>query len=154
MKTLIAYYSRTGTNESLAKELQLKLKADTERIEDVKGYGGPLGFIRGGREAMKKKVGEIKLVQKDPSRYDLVVMVTPFWAGLMPPAIRAYISQNKPKLNKLAIASVSGGGEGNKDALPDFEKIAGKPVARLLLSKKEFKEGYGEKMEGFVGNLK
>lgn len=152
MKTLIAYYSRTGANESLAQELQKRLKADMERIEDVKGYSGPIGFIKGGRDATKKKVGEIKPFQKDPSKYDLVIMLTPFWAGLVPPAIRAYVSQNKFK--KVALASVSGSGEENKDALPDFEKLAGRTVASMLLSKKEFETGaYKQKLEGFVRKI-
>ena len=170
MKTLIAYYSRTGANERLAQELQKKLTlrlkvehaskkvppsvCDIEKIEDVKGYGGPLGLIRGGRDAKNKKTGEIKPVQKDPSDYTMVVIAGPLWAGLIPPAIRAYISQNKSKLKSVAFASVSGGGEGNKNALPDFEMLLGKkPMASMLLSGKEFQSASEERIEDFAKKL-
>ncbi len=170
MKTLIAYYSRTGKNESIAVELQKKLEArlkaehepkdvppsvQMERIDDAKSRSGPLGFITGGMDATLRRQTKIHTMGKKPEDYDMVLVVSPLWSGVLPPAIRTYLSQNREKMKKIAFLSVSGSGEGNKKALPDFESTAGRPAeASLLLSKKQFEAGYSERLEEFVGKLK
>ncbi|MFA5869173.1 MAG: hypothetical protein WC941_05670 [Candidatus Bathyarchaeia archaeon] len=51
MKTLIVYYSRDGSTRKVAEELKAQLGADIEEITEPKGRGGPLGWIRSGKEA-------------------------------------------------------------------------------------------------------
>ena len=111
-------------------------------------------FISGMQAAFKRK-SRIKPIEKDPSSYDFVIIVSPIWAGVMPPPIRTYISENKDNFKKIALFSVSGSGAGNKRAIPDFESLAGKKaIASLLLTDKEFKQGnYKEKLEDFVESI-
>lgn len=142
MKTLIAYYSRTGNNEALAIEVQKRLGAEADRIEDAKSRSGPIGFLTGGMDATRRKQTRIHTMGKKPEEFDVVVVVSPLWSGLIPPAIRTYVSQNRERMKNIAFLSVSNSGEGNGKALLDFVEIAGKnPVASLLLSRKEIKEG-------------
>ena len=151
MKTLIAYYSRT------AKELQGMLKCDIEEIADTKDRTGRGVYLTGSIQAIRKKVTKIKPTLKDPSIYDLVIMLYPIWAGRMPPAARAYIMNNRSKFKSVTLVSVSGGGKSNKEkTIPDFiDAIGKKPVASLLLSDKELKNSsYKEELEGFLNNLK
>jgi flavodoxin len=170
MKTLIAYYSRTGKNESLAIELQkkltLRLKAEqeskeappsvqVERVDDAKGRSGPMGFLTAGMDARLGKQTKIHTMGKKPEDYDMVILVSPLWSGVLPPAMRTYLSQNSEKMKKVAFLSVSGSGEGNKKALPDFEATAGRPpLANLLLSGKDLESGYAQKLEEFMAKLK
>ena len=101
--------------------------------------------------ALKRKT-KIKSIEKDPSSYDVVVIICPIWAGVMPPPIRTYLSENKERIKKTAFLSVSSCGAGNKKDVPDFEFLTGKKaVANLLLTDKEFKqENYKEKLDDFV----
>lgn len=55
MKALIAYYSRTGNNEKLVNELRAKLECDIEKIVDTVNRKGVWGWIKGGRDASRKK---------------------------------------------------------------------------------------------------
>ena len=57
-----------------------------------------------------------------------------------------YISENRDKSSRFALVSVSGSGEGNERAIPDFEAALGKKVsATLLLKEDELKQGDYEK---------
>lgn len=153
MATLIAYYSRTGANASVAKELQSKLKCDIEEIIGKASYSGAGGYLSGGYRAARKKTDEIEAPKKDPSKYSLTIIVYPIWAGRMPPAVRAYISKFKAKLKSVAVVSVSGSG-GDKP-LNDFEEAAGKAKASLFLSGKEIKTGsYKKSLEELISKLK
>jgi hypothetical protein len=84
-----------------------------------------------------------------------VIVVSPLWVGVMPPPIRTYISENRDRIQKIALLSVSGSGAGNRKAVLDLELLAGKKaVASLLLTEDQFKQGnYREKLEGFVESI-
>lgn len=146
MKVLIAYYSRMGNNEKLVNELQAKLGCDVEKIVDTVNRKGIWGFLISGMQAYRRKMSKIKPIEKDPGSYDVVIIACPLWAGLMPPPIRTYIFENKSKFDRVAFMSVSGSGEDNNKAIPDFETALGKEIsASLLLSENELKRGGYEK---------
>jgi len=152
MKTLIVYYSRTGTNEKLAQVIQAKLNCDLEKIISKVNFSGPIGYLRGGRDAMRKKACEIEPTKFNPKDYDLTIILAPLWAGLVPPPTRVYILQNQVNFKDVAFISVSGGGEEikfNKNAISDFEaQIGKKAVFAVLLKQEEIKNNsYAEKLE-------
>ena len=151
MRALIAYYSRTGGNEKLAKQLQERLQSDIDQIVDTTKREGPWGFLKSGLAAMLKRTTKIEF-SKDPSDHDLVVIVTPVWVGSLPPATRTYIKEHKDKLKQFAILSLCGSGEDNPRALPDVEATAGKkPFASLLIKEAEVQdESTKQKIEGFI----
>jgi len=154
MKILIAYYSRTGMNESICKILQSKLECDIESIIDTKNRKGIWGFITGGFDAAFRVKPKIKPVEKDPANFDLIIIATPIWAGVMAPAIRTYVFDNKTKFKKVAFVSVSGNGADNQKAVTDFENLSNqKVITSLLLSEKEVKQGIQKKVEDFVKNI-
>lgn len=154
MKTLIAFYSRTGNNARIAKELQDKINADIEEIVDKDKRKGPIGFFKSGFEAFRKKKAEIEPIKKNPSDYDLIVITAPLWVGTVPPAIRTYMEGNKFK--KVAYLSVCGSGGNNEKALPNFEELAGKkPIAYLMIKEKELeKKDYEPKLSEFAEKIK
>lgn len=156
MELLIVYYSRTGTNKTLAATLQEKLNCEKEEIIDTTNRTGILGFLRSGRDAMFKRMTKIKPIQRDPGSYNLVIIVSPVWAGTLPPATRTFIFQNKEKFKKIAFFSVSGTGTDNKKAISEIGSLANQEViVSLLLSGKEVKqEIYKEKVENFIERIK
>jgi flavodoxin len=155
VKVLIAYYSRTGNNEKLVNELRPKLECDVEKIVDTVNRKGVWGWIKGGRDASRKKMSRIEPTAKDPGAYDVVVLAFPLWASLMPPATRMYIFENKSKFKKVALMSVSGSGKGNEKTIPDFESAVGKEAfARLMLKQAALKQGgYEKKLQEFSDSI-
>lgn len=121
MKILVAYYSRNGSTKKAAEDIAGMLNCDIEEIVDTNSRKGVLGFIFGGRDAMRKRTTVIKGTKMDPSGYDLIVLGTPVWASAMTPAIRTYILQNVKKLKNVALFCVCG--VSGEKALKDMENL-------------------------------
>ena len=134
MKILIIFYSRTGTTKKVAENIAKILKADIEEIFDNKNRIGVLGYINAGKDASFKRLTSIKKLEKDSSKYDLLIIGTPIWAGNITPAVRTYISDKK--FNKVAFFITAGGGE-CKNALIELSELTTNPLATLELSTKE-----------------
>lgn len=155
MKILIIYYSRSGHNENLARVLKRKLdQALIEEIVDQKNREGSWGIFVSVFDAIFHKLTKIAVIQNDPKIFDLVVMVTPLWAGSLPPATRTYLTTNRENMKKYAFISVSGQGKDNLKAIADLEKTAHhSPSPVLLLNEKEYADGAEKQIEEFVLNL-
>ena len=82
-KTLVLYYSQTGTTEAVAQELGSRLGADIEAIVPVESYGTDFqGAIdRGGRELREGILPEIQPLQADLQSYDVIFLGYPIWFG-------------------------------------------------------------------------
>lgn len=124
MKTLIAFYSRTGNTKKIAETLAKSINADLDEIIDQKDRSGIKGWILGGRDAFKQSLTEITIFQ-NPDDYDLVIIGTPVWVGASTPAFRTYLAENKSKIKKFAVFTTSGG-DGPQKTVALSEKILGK----------------------------
>ena len=131
-KTLVAYYSRTGSTKKVALEIAKNLNADTDEIIDLKDRSGIKGWFVSGFDAFRSQSTEIK-TKKDSSEYDLVIIGTPIWAGRETPAVRTYMLKNKFK--KVAFFCTAG----NKQSLAfkNMEKLSKKPLAVLEIKEKQ-----------------
>jgi flavodoxin len=153
-KILLVYYSRTGNNKKIAKEIAGILKSDIDEIISEKSYGGIFGFLRGGHNSMKKKIINIKTI-KNRSEYDLIIVGGPIWAGgsLCPP-VRAYLVKNKISKKKIAFFSCCGSGKPQK-SIEELQELNIKPIAMLFLSDAQVKEGkYHEPIFDFCNKIK
>ena len=90
MKTLVAYYSRSGNTRFVAQKIAEGLNADLCEIVDKKNRNGKWGFLTGGYSAFREKQTEIE-VKKSVDAYDLVIVGSPVWAGKITPAIRTFL---------------------------------------------------------------
>jgi len=154
MKALVVYYSRTGNTRKAGEDIARSLKCDSEEIIDRKGRGGPLGYLSAGKAAQKKELTEIGPLQKDPAKYDMVIIGTPIWGSSLSCATRTYLSENKSKFKKVAFFCTAGGGS-NGSAFKDMEEVCGKsPKATLELAAKEVAEGeHIQKVQTFAKKL-
>jgi flavodoxin len=166
MKTLVVFYSGSGSNRALAENLAARMDANVEEI-----VGGGMEGIDGMLNVFKAFLGLGSGIGKpkyDPKDYDLFVLVSPVYALGVPSQVRGYLNRFRGKIRSLAIASVSGAGK-NPKAIDGMEKLAGrKAVAVLELKAAEDKSGakkkafpklsaqdferleYGEKIDAFV----
>ena len=94
MKSLVAYYSRSGNAKFVAETIAKELGSDIEEILDLKNRQGKLGYFSAGGDASRGKETEIAPTKLLPADYDLVIVGGPVWAWSPTPAIRTYINKN------------------------------------------------------------
>ncbi len=151
VNTLVVYYSRTGHNAQLAEQVRAELGGDLDQIVDTKNRDGMFGCVMAAILHAKTKIQ----FHKDPAAYDQVVVVSPLWGGVLPPATRTYLAQQGTKFNQFAFLSVCGRGEENRNALRDVSSTARQqPFASLLIKEEEVDQGVTkQKLGAFVTQL-
>ena len=155
MKTLVAFYSRTGTTKKVGQDIAKALKCDKEAIVDTVNRMGPIGYIRSGRDSMKRNLTKLKKTKKDPAKYGLVIVGTPIWAWNVSTPVRTYLTENRGKFKKIAFFCTQGG-SGSERAFKEMQDIAKKkPLRTLVLTTKQVVEGnYAEQIKKFTAKLK
>ena len=159
-KTLVLYYSQTGTTQTVAEELQKQLGADIERIEAVVPYDGDFQATiqRGGDELKKGETPELKPIQANLDDYDVIFIGYPIWFGTYAMPIATLVKENNFAGKTIVPFCTFGSGglsastEALKKALPqaDIRPGYGVRAARVAAAAKEidrflkengFKEG-------------
>ena len=154
MKTLVVFYSRTGTTRLVAQKIAEMVKGDIEEIRDTKNRAGIIGFLRSGYESARRKLTVIAETKYDPVQYDLVVIGTPVWAGNISPPTRTYMAKNKEKIKKVAFFCTLS----MKDAPNIFKEMTEacqkEPVATAMFRRKDvISNEYANKLKEFVSRI-
>jgi len=154
MKTLVIFYSKTGNTRKIGIDIANQLKCDFEEIIDLKNRKGIFGFIFGGRDAMRKKLTNIKEISKKIDSYDLIIIGTPNWGSSICPATRTFLENNKATIKKAAFFCTMGGNSPGKTFI-QMEEIIGKPISTVAIQAKELKgNDYINKVNEFVNGVK
>ena len=151
MKTLIVYYSRTGNTRMIADTISESLKCDIEEIIDKDKRSGMIGYLKSGYHAARSHISPIEDSKYDLSKYDLLILGTPVWAGKMAVPVRAYLEKNKDKIPKLACFCTSGGSDIDKviEDIDNYLNIT--PIASFIVKSADIKDGtYKTTIEKFV----
>ncbi len=154
MKTLIVYYSRTGTTKRVALKLAGELKADIEELVDKNKRAGAIGYLISGRDAMQRKLAVIEPLRYNPAEYDLVILGTPTWAYTMACALRTYLADHAGEIKQAAFFATHGSDGGDK-AIKQMVELSGlKSKAELVLTSKEaVQDNYPKKFKEFASRL-
>jgi flavodoxin len=142
MRSLVVYYSRTGSTKFVAEMVAKELGAETEELVDQKSRRGILGFLRSGYESTRGVETKLKETTRDPSQFDLVVLGTPVWNGRPSSPIRTYLKSHDLSGKRTAIFCVSASSPGDetirrtKSLIPDCE-YAGQLALSDALTDKE-----------------
>jgi flavodoxin len=123
MKTLVVYFSLTGSTEFVAKIISEQLHADLCEVVDKKHKNGKLIYIKGGAASFREKLTKIE-VNKSIENYDLIIVGSPIWAGKITPAIRTFLSQNDFTQKKGAFFVTLGGDKPEK-SLENMSRTTG-----------------------------
>jgi flavodoxin len=154
MKALVVYYSRSGVTKKVGEAIAAALKCDAEEIVDTRDRSGALGYANAGKDAMFKRMTDIKPLQHNPAQYNVVIIGTPVWAWTMTPAVRTLITNYKPHLKNVAFFCTQGG-SGNEGTFQAMDRLCDqRPLATLMLLQKEVSGDFAAKIDGFVGALK
>ncbi|MEI7497765.1 MAG: flavodoxin [Candidatus Falkowbacteria bacterium] len=151
MKTLILYYSRTGTTRKLAEYLAGKLGADLEKVKDTVDRSGAMGYLSAGKDATLRKLTKIEPIHATISNYDLVILATPIWSWNLSVPIRTLAEEYKTEFKNIALVCTMGG-SGDLRAKKDLEVIINKKIElQLALTTKEVVMGtFESKANDFI----
>lgn len=123
VKTLVLYYSQTGTTETVADEVQRILGADIESIELTDPYSGTYDetIARVAQERQDGVLPELIPLKSDLSKYDVVFLAYPIWFGTYAPPIASLVKDNDFSGKKIVTLCTFGSG-GLEQALGDLKK--------------------------------
>ncbi|MEM4267500.1 MAG: flavodoxin [Candidatus Woesearchaeota archaeon] len=129
MQTLVIYYSRTGNTRLVAEMIAKELNADIEEIVDKTSREGVLGYLRAGRDAIRKKMTRIESIKKKPEKYDTIIIGQPVWGWTMVPALRTFLSKYDIGRKRVALFCTMGS-SGDKKCFAETEKMI--PNAEII----------------------
>jgi len=155
MKTLIAYYSRTGHTEQLANEVAAGCKADMDRIrDDAIDRSGLWGYLRSGWQAASGATPAIKRATRNPADYDLVVIGTPVWNWSLAAPVRTYARRHAGQFKRVAFFCTEGG-SGDRRVFDELHRICGKPPrATMAVKERELDPPkHAKSLKSFVAQL-
>jgi flavodoxin len=135
-KTLVVYYSRSGTAKAVAESLATNLGADLEEIAPVRGWArGLVSYTRAALSAFLRSAWDVQPAVHDVSRYDLVIVGGPIWVGGVAPAVRGWLKANKlgPSARFAAFSTL--GGFDRTAGFAEMQTIVGRvPAATMAIS--------------------
>ena len=134
-KTLVLFYSQTGTTQNVAEELQKQLGADIERIEAEKPYDGNFqATIQRGQEEMRNgEVLALKPIHAKLADYKTIFIGYPIWFGTYAMPIATLVKEND-FAGKTIVPFCTFGSGGLNTSTNDLRKA---------LPKADIRQGYG-----------
>jgi hypothetical protein len=121
---LIAYFSRSGVTERLARQLADRLGADLDHVQPRAPYSGAGGFFRGVWHSMLRRAPPVESA-RDPGVYSMVVFGSPVWAGRLSAPMRSYLKRRHGRFGAAAAFWVSGSGMAYQAVALEIERLAG-----------------------------
>jgi multimeric flavodoxin WrbA len=103
---------------------------------------------------MQKSLTRLKPLQKDPSKYDIVIIGTPVWSLNMSSPTRTYMTENKDRFRKVAFFCTEGT-LGEDTTFKDMAEVCGKkPEGTLAIKARDISQGsYLDKVKKFASGV-
>jgi flavodoxin len=154
MRTLIVYYSRTGTTKNAAEGLAGLLGAELAAIRCERYPRGFFGYMRAGRDSMRGHLPPIDVPPLAKEPYDLMVIGSPVWAGHPSTPVRAFLASGQALPSRVGLFLTRMGSPAER-AEQELEALLPAPaVAKLrLLSKEVQNDTMSDALHAFAAQL-
>lgn len=124
-KTVVTYFSATGTTEAVAKQLAIDNKADLYAIEPAEKYtAADLDWhdkkSRSSVEMNDNNARPALKSKKSLAKYDVIYIGYPIWWGVAPRIINTFIEQAELE-GKTVIPFATSGGSGIEKSISEFK---------------------------------
>ena len=119
-RVLVAYFTRTGNTQVIARQIQRALRADLFEIEPAAAY--PEDYEETVAQAVRERDSSyrppLKASVANISSYEVVFLGFPIWGETAPPVIRSFLSQHDLSAKTLVPFITHGGyGQGRSMAV-------------------------------------
>lgn len=132
VRTLIVYYSRTGTTRALAAALADALGADLAEIRCKRYQGGLFRYLRAGYDSVKGNLPPIEVPPVAAADYDLVLIGGPVWTSHPALPIRAYLAGAPPLPDRIGLFLTYGGHSPARTAIEELAALLPGPFEASL----------------------
>ena len=109
-KTIVVYYSNTGSNKYLAEKIAQRLECDIEAIRPRPNLFPILMLL----SALKTSWG-IKSLKHNLDEYDRIILCSPIWMGKFISPLRGFISKYQKRIKMLYFVTCCGSGDAVKN---------------------------------------
>ncbi|GAB4313530.1 MAG: flavodoxin [Methanobacteriaceae archaeon] len=133
MNTIVLYYSRSKKTAKVAETIADTISADIVRIKDTKDRSGPINYLKASIDALREDKTDIEPSRVDLTKYGLVYIGTPTWAGKPAPAIITLIDSNDFR-GKDVILFATMGSQGGKNVIERMREKVEARGARMITS--------------------
>jgi flavodoxin len=135
LKTLVVYYSLEGNTKCIGDSIASSLNADVEEIKTTQPIeaGKFMDYYWTGNKEHTNDVVELLPIEKDPRKYDLIILGTPVWAWSPAPPIYSYLKKFKLRGKNMALFICSEGERGKT-----FQKLEKLLPGNNIISQREF----------------
>jgi hypothetical protein len=123
-------------------------------LGEVAYLHGAQSYARCARDALLRREPEIRYTGPDPSRFDMLVLVSPVWCWRLSPPMRRCVRSLPASLDKVAMLSCMGG-SGAANAVAEVERLIRRPVvARVAFRQDEVERGrHSDPMQAFADEV-
>ena len=123
-KTLIVYFSRTGTTKEIARKIQKLTGADIVEIKTKKSYPSDYNeLLKAAQEEQDRNARpELETRITNFKDYKSIIIGYPIWLGIQPMAINTFLESYDFK-GKNVIPFCTSGGSGISDSIRSMRKI-------------------------------
>ena len=154
-RVLIVCYSKSGYTATLAHEIATMTGWDLMEIRDMRPRDGDWGQVRCALEAMLHLHPGIRIGDKRPGDYELVLLAAPVWMRSLASPMRTYVAHNRHDFKQLAFVTTYGG-KGAERAAAQAAQLAEKPLkAMFAVTAHELEQAdYRARLDLFLSQLK
>jgi menaquinone-dependent protoporphyrinogen IX oxidase len=155
LRTLIIYYSRTGTTATIARALADRLDSDTREISCDRYTGGIIRYLLAGYDSVRGNLPEIEMAEVAAEQYDLVLIGTPIWTSHPALPIRTFLDR-KPELPaRVAVFLTHGGHSPAQTCIDELAELLPVPIeAKLTFNSAQVSGGkFADDVSEFASEL-
>lgn len=140
-KTLVVFYSSTGTCRRLAQLLNTQFGWPLGEIREAHVRVGLSGMLRCAADSWLCREPRIHYEGPPPRDFDAVVLLAPIWLYRLAGPMRSFIATHGAELGHYAVLSVMGG-RGAPNAVAEIGALTGRaPLLSMAFTSREVNDG-------------
>lgn len=155
MRTLIVYYSRTGTTQRVATTLAQRFNAETVEILCPRYGPGVFRYLRAGYDSVKGHLPPIEVEPVAMEACDLLLLGGPIWTSHPALPLRSFLAEAKKFPRRIALFLTYGGQSDSEVAFDEISAVLpNPPEACIALRAPDVLDGsYISALDAFTSRL-